>query len=55
MFDVFLVHLDSKKNLIVSYEKIIQFFIFLTFEISNGSKRLAYIRIKKMMIAVNLL
>ncbi|PQJ75797.1 hypothetical protein BTO13_11435 [Polaribacter gangjinensis] len=35
--------------------KIIQLFIFLPFEISNGSKRRAYIRIKKMMIAANLL
>lgn len=35
--------------------KIIQLFVFLPFEISNGSKRRAYMRIKKMMIAANLL
>tara|TARA_B110000046_G_scaffold185611_1_gene228087 strand:+ start:6924 stop:7127 length:204 start_codon:yes stop_codon:yes gene_type:complete len=35
--------------------KIIQLFIFLPFEISNGSKKRAYIRIKKMMISANLL
>ena len=35
--------------------KIIQLLIFLPFEISNGSKRKAYIRIKKMMISANLL
>jgi hypothetical protein len=35
--------------------KIILLFIFLPFEISKGSKRKAYIRIKKMMIAANLL
>jgi hypothetical protein len=33
--------------------KIIQLFIFLPFEISKGSKKRAYIKIKKMMIAVN--
>jgi hypothetical protein len=35
--------------------KIIQLFILLPFEISKGSKRRAYMRIKKMMIAANLL
>jgi len=35
--------------------KIILLFIFLPFEISKGSKRKAYLRIKKMMIAANLL
>ncbi len=35
--------------------KIIQLFVFLPFEISKGSKRRAYMRIKKMMIAANLL
>nr|WP_298989415.1 hypothetical protein [uncultured Polaribacter sp.] len=35
--------------------KIILLFIFLPFEISKGSKRKAYVRIKKMMIAANLL
>lgn len=35
--------------------KIILLMIFLPFEISKGSKRKAYVRIKKMMIAANLL
>lgn len=35
--------------------KIVQLFIFLPFEISNGAKRKAYQRIKKMMISANLL
>ncbi|WP_459744174.1 hypothetical protein [Polaribacter sp. OB-PA-B3] len=35
--------------------KIVQLFILLPFEISKGSKRRAYMRIKKMMIAANLL
>ena len=35
--------------------KIIQLLIFLPFEISKGSKRRAHNRIKKMMIAANLL
>ncbi|MGK0448651.1 MAG: hypothetical protein ACJA2M_002451 [Polaribacter sp.] len=35
--------------------KIIQLFIFLPFEISKGSKKRAFIRIKKMMISANLL
>jgi hypothetical protein len=35
--------------------KIIQLFIFLPFEISKGSKRRAYQKIKKMMISANLL
>jgi hypothetical protein len=35
--------------------KILQLFIFLPFEISKGSKKRAYIRIKKMMISANLL
>jgi len=35
--------------------KIILLFIFLPFEISKGTKRKAYVRIKKMMIAANLL
>ncbi len=35
--------------------KIVQLFIFLPFEISKGSKKRAYMRIKKMMIAANLL
>ncbi len=35
--------------------KIFQLFIFLPFEILNGSKKRAYMRIKKMMVAANLL
>jgi hypothetical protein len=35
--------------------KIIQLFILLPFEISRGSKKRAYIRIKKIMISANLL
>ncbi|MEE9408153.1 MAG: hypothetical protein V3V28_08770 [Polaribacter sp.] len=35
--------------------KIVQLFIFLPFEISKGSKKRAYLRIKKMMVAANLL
>ncbi|MDX6747414.1 hypothetical protein SHK09_11470 [Polaribacter sp. PL03] len=35
--------------------KIVQLFVLLPFEISNGSKRRAYMRIKKMMIAANIL
>ena len=35
--------------------KIIQLFIFLPLEISNGSRKKAYVRIKKLMIAANLL
>jgi hypothetical protein len=35
--------------------KILQLFIFLPLEISKGSKKRAYLRIKKMMIAANLL
>jgi hypothetical protein len=35
--------------------KIIQLFIFLPLEISKGSQRRAYMRIKKMMVAANLL
>ncbi|WP_299055210.1 hypothetical protein [uncultured Polaribacter sp.] len=35
--------------------KIIQLFILLPFEISKGSKKKAYLRIKKKMIAVNML
>lgn len=35
--------------------KIVQLFILLPFEISKGSKKRAYMRIKKMMIAANLL
>ncbi|KGL58657.1 hypothetical protein [Polaribacter sp. Hel1_85] len=35
--------------------KIIQLFIFLPFEISKGSKKRAYMKIKKMMVAANLL
>mgnify|MGYP006981144492 FL=1 len=35
--------------------KIIQLFILLPFEISRGSKKRAYIRIKKTMISANLL
>ena len=35
--------------------KIVQLFIFLPHEISKGSKKRAYIRIKEMMIAANLL
>ena len=35
--------------------KIIQLLILLPFEISNGSKKRAYMRIKKIMIAANLL
>ena len=35
--------------------KIIQLFILLPFEISRGSKKRAYVRIKKTMISANLL
>ena len=35
--------------------KIILLFIFLPFEISNGSKKRAYMKIKKIMAAENLL
>jgi hypothetical protein len=35
--------------------KIIQLFLFLPFEISKGSQRKAYMRIKKMMVSANLL
>tara|TARA_R110002049_G_scaffold616_2_gene3520 strand:- start:5180 stop:5311 length:132 start_codon:yes stop_codon:yes gene_type:complete len=35
--------------------KIVQLFVLLPFEISKGSKKRAYMRIKKMMIAANLL
>jgi hypothetical protein len=35
--------------------KIFQLFLFLPFEISKGSKKRAYMRIKKMMVAANLL
>ena len=35
--------------------KIIQLFILLPFSVVNGSKKRAYHRIKKMMIAANLL
>lgn len=35
--------------------KILQLFILLPFEISKGSKKRAYMRIKKMMVAANLL
>jgi hypothetical protein len=45
---------QMKKNL--QLLKIVQLFIFLPHEISNiGSKKRAYIRIKEMMIAANLL
>jgi hypothetical protein len=35
--------------------KIIQLFILLPFDITKGSKKKAYMKIKKMMIAANLL
>ncbi|MEO9569805.1 MAG: hypothetical protein ABJH82_13850 [Polaribacter sp.] len=35
--------------------KILQLFLLLPFEISKGSKKRAYMRIKKMMVAANLL
>lgn len=35
--------------------KIIFLFIALPFEISKGSKRKAYVRLKKMMVAANIL
>lgn len=35
--------------------KIIQLFLLLPFEINKGSKRKAYMRIKKMMVSANLL
>ncbi|WP_257789751.1 hypothetical protein [Polaribacter sp. SA4-12] len=35
--------------------KIFQLFVLLPFEISKGSKKRAYMRIKKMMVAANLL
>jgi hypothetical protein len=35
--------------------KILQLFVLLPFEISKGSKKRAYMRIKKMMVAANLL
>ncbi|WP_262913996.1 hypothetical protein [Polaribacter sargassicola] len=35
--------------------KIVQLFILLPFEISKGSKKRAYMQIKKVMVAANLL
>jgi hypothetical protein len=35
--------------------KILQLFVLLPFEISKGSKKRAYMRIKQMMVAANLL
>jgi len=35
--------------------KIIQLFLMLPFQIANGSKKKAYVRIKKMLLAANLL
>lgn len=35
--------------------KIVKLIVFLPFEISNGSKKRAYMKIKKTMIAANLL
>ncbi|WP_262501940.1 hypothetical protein [Polaribacter atrinae] len=35
--------------------KIIQLFVLLPFEISKGSKKKAYLKIKKIMVAANLL
>ncbi|WP_349555259.1 hypothetical protein [Pseudotenacibaculum sp. MALMAid0570] len=35
--------------------KIIQLFLILPFQIANGSKKKAYLRIKKMLVAANLL
>jgi len=45
----------SHMKRILQLLKIVQLFIFLPHEISKGSKKRAYIRIKKMMIAANLL
>jgi hypothetical protein len=42
-------------KIILQLLKITQLFIFLPFEISKGSKKRAYMRIKKMMIAANIL
>lgn len=52
--------LDKRKNQttmrkLLQLLKILQLFILLPFEISKGSKKRAYMRIKKMMIAANLL
>jgi hypothetical protein len=44
-----------KKKRILQLLKIFQLFIMLPHEISKGSKRRAYVRIKKLMIAANLL
>jgi hypothetical protein len=39
----------------LQFLKIVQLFILLPFEVSKGSKKRAYMRIKKMMIAANFL
>jgi hypothetical protein len=44
-----------KKNRILQLLKIFQLFIMLPHEVSKGSKKRAYVRIKKHMIAANLL
>jgi hypothetical protein len=45
----------SMMNRLLQILKIIQLFILLPFDITKGSKKKAYIKIKKMMIAANLL
>ncbi|AOW18402.1 hypothetical protein LPB03_13480 [Polaribacter vadi] len=57
-FCIFTVLEKIKKRImkrVLQILKIIQLFIFLPFEISKGSKRRAYMRIKKLMISANLL
>ncbi|MDN3618679.1 hypothetical protein QWY81_04320 [Polaribacter undariae] len=40
---------------LLQFLRIIQLFLLLPFEISSGSKKRAYLKIKKMMVAANLL
>ena len=44
----------SEMKRILQFLKIVRFFIFLPHEVSEGSKKRGYIRIKKMMSAANL-
>ena len=57
----FLYIADAKKKTLITMKKvlqllrIIQLFVFLPFEISKGSKKRAYMKIKKTMVSANLL
>ena len=52
---------NAKKKTLITMKKvlqllrIIQLFVFLPFEISKGSKKRAYMKIKKTMVSANLL